>query len=86
MPLLSCEALLVPPFHSKPRDPDLDQAIQAVLEARHEIQAHDAERRAKVEALAHAIRTALDKGATLAELGGLLGVSTKRVSQLAQGK
>ena len=73
------------PFKPKPRDPDVDQAIQAVLDADGAVRAHAAERLAKVEARAAAIQTALGKGATFDELAEQLGVTRERVRQMSKG-
>lgn len=74
------------PFQPKPREPDVEEAIQAVVRVNGELRAHDAGRRGIVEARAAAIQTALDKGATLAELAKLLEVSHQRIRQMAKGE
>jgi DNA-directed RNA polymerase sigma subunit (sigma70/sigma32) len=72
------------PFQPKPRDEDVGEAIQAVVEANNLLHERTEQRRAALTARATAIQTALGKGATLAELGELLGVGIERVRQMAK--
>ena len=71
------------PFVGKPRDPDVDEAISRVmLLQRHMAQFPDP----RLEERAQAITTALEKGATLRELGKVLGVSPETVRKWGEMK
>ena len=79
---LACHDDLVP-FRHKERAEDIDAAIEAVLTADERLREHDDARRVLLEARAEAIRSALDKGATLAELGEKFGLTASRVRQMS---
>ena len=72
------------PYQRKERDPDVGDAINAVMAAHAALRVNAEERHAGVLARTAAIQTALGKGATFTELADQLGVSIERVRQMAK--
>jgi hypothetical protein len=74
------------PFRPKPRTLDVDVRIRQAVDAVRAVEAHDNLRKNKVEQRSAAVTAALEAGATLQELAGVLGVTPGRVRQLSRGE
>ena len=74
------------PFQPREPLPGLDEALGRVVEIDAELKAWEAHRRDLIDQRAEAIRHALKRGATLAKIGEMLGVSAVRARQMRDGQ